>query len=251
VTPYGIEHRNQFGATPLMLAALAGNGPLIDELLARGANIAAVDSTGMSAVMHAVKRALLSATYQEEGLVDAFERLAPPYLDVRVEGRVHRLSRGEDAYHVLLRMLSQLRGFTFPLDEEILENLLEKMAESEPAADMDLSESERKEDRRAVRRTLLYTTLGFKPGEGIEGFTETTLRFMHLPDGAPSELDQSQDVLAAVLSREDADHGGEASRKLWIRMSCGTYLPNPELYFRVPHAEAGEWQSLFHGLNLM
>ncbi|MGH8299817.1 MAG: hypothetical protein ACRES6_11110, partial [Steroidobacteraceae bacterium] len=43
---YGVDHRGVFDATPLMMAARAGNLPLVEALLARGADIEARDLFG-------------------------------------------------------------------------------------------------------------------------------------------------------------------------------------------------------------
>ncbi|HEX7326271.1 MAG TPA: hypothetical protein VF292_13110, partial [Rhodanobacteraceae bacterium] len=60
---YGVEHRDVFDATPLMRAAQAGNAPLLDALLARGADVEARDLFGQTPVLFALERAALDADY--------------------------------------------------------------------------------------------------------------------------------------------------------------------------------------------
>jgi len=46
---YGVDHRSYFNATPLMMAAQCGNLPLVEELLARGADPQVRDHYGHNA----------------------------------------------------------------------------------------------------------------------------------------------------------------------------------------------------------
>lgn len=200
---YGPEHRNRFGATPLMLAALAGNAPLTQELLDRGADPARADDSGLTPVMHALHRAALDPAYRQTGFAEVFDLLAPLHLDVQVEGRMLRLNRGQGEYHVLLRMLSRTRSLKFAADDE-------------PA-----------------------------------GLTAADLTFSGLPEEAPTDLRQPHAYISGVLARGEMDSTYRPARKLWQRMAHGAYLPNPELFLRVPTPEGPVWRSLFEALNLI
>jgi hypothetical protein len=105
----GPDHATPVGATPLMLAARAGNAPLVEALLAKGADPARRDEFGQTAWDHAVGRAMQEAPFAGSGLPAVFELLAPPALDVQTEGRLVRLERHQGEYWVLTLMLAGLK----------------------------------------------------------------------------------------------------------------------------------------------
>ncbi|MFC6662542.1 ankyrin repeat domain-containing protein [Deinococcus multiflagellatus] len=201
-----------------MLAALAGNLPLIEELLARGANPDAVDEAGMTAVMHAVIHAALDATYRQGPFAGVFDRLAPSHLDVQLEGRQHRLVREQGEYHILLRMLSRFRGLRFAESGNI-----------SPDA---------------------YPELGLNSNGEIEGFTAHTLAWPDLPADAPSDLLQGATELASLLTQNDALESGH-SLELWVQMPGGTFMPNPDLFLPVTTPTGTwHWQPLIQAMAL-
>ncbi|MEE4465758.1 ankyrin repeat domain-containing protein, partial [Azotobacter chroococcum] len=86
---YGVDHRTPMDATPLMLATLAGNLPLAEALLERGADPEQRDLFGHSALSYALERAVEDEEYAAGPFGALYERLATP-LDLEVEGRLIR-----------------------------------------------------------------------------------------------------------------------------------------------------------------
>jgi hypothetical protein len=90
---YGIDFRNCFDQTPLMIAARMGNAELAAELLDRDADTSLVDGNGLNAFQIALDRACADERFARTKLPAIFERLAPPSIDIQVEGRLVKLER--------------------------------------------------------------------------------------------------------------------------------------------------------------
>ena len=106
---YGPDHSTPAGATPLMLAAMAGNAPLVQALLDKGADPQWRDDFGHTAWDCAVSRGLQEPGFAGTGLAAVFSLLAPAALDVQTDGRLVRLERRQGEYWVLTLMLAGLK----------------------------------------------------------------------------------------------------------------------------------------------
>lgn len=110
---YGVEHRNPMNQTPLMAAAIAGNVPLVDALLQRGADVEATDHLGRGAVHWALQRAFADAQFAGTSLAPLYERIAPPSIDFQAGERLVRVDRRLTEY-LLLQTLWTLFRSSFP-----------------------------------------------------------------------------------------------------------------------------------------
>jgi AAA domain/Ankyrin repeats (many copies) len=107
VARYGLEHRSMFGLTPLMMAAEAGNVPLTEALLERGARTDAVDALGRMPVHFALRRAFTDEGYASEKLGALFALLCPNTIDLEVGDKRLRLTRAQGEFLVLLLMVAR------------------------------------------------------------------------------------------------------------------------------------------------
>ena len=194
---HGPDHATPVGATPLMLAAQAGNAPLVEALLAKGADPGRRDEYGHTAWDHAVCRAMQEAAFARQGLSAVFELLAPAALDVQTGGRLVRLERHQGEYWVLMLMLAGLKT----------------------------------QWSRCVTRRLepyKYVT-GFFADQLHDVLSE-------LPDWLWSDRRRKRSYVNQVLARAEVHGSYQPARRLWVRTRNGHYLPNPEMQLRVAEA---------------
>ncbi|MFB9245932.1 UvrD-helicase domain-containing protein [Massilia antarctica] len=95
---HGVEHRTPMNQTPLMAAAAAGNVPLIEALLARGADLSATDHLGRNALHWAMATALRDNAYASGPFGAVYQLVAPPSIDVMAGDRLVRIDRRQSEY---------------------------------------------------------------------------------------------------------------------------------------------------------
>lgn len=208
---YGVDHRTPTGATPLMLAARAGNLPLVDALLARGADPLVEDEFGHTAWLAALNRAMEDTPFARLSIGALFERIAPVTLDVQTAGRLVRLERHQGEYWVLSLMLA---GFK-TLRTQCVERLHDPY-----------------KYQQGFFAQMLHDTLEC------------------LPEHLWKSPRRKRSYLNSVLARAEAQSAYQPSRRLWVRTRNGHYLPNPLLQLRTHTGEGPGWRPVYEVLNL-
>lgn len=208
---HGPDHATPAGATPLMLAATAGNAPLVEALLAKGADPATRDEFGHTAWDHAVGRAMREAAFAGSGLPALFDRLAPPALDVQTDGRLVRLERHQGEYWLLTLMLAGLKT---------------------------------QWSQCVSRRLSPYRYLsGFFADQLHDVLQE-------LPAWLWPEPRRKRTYVNQVLARAEVHSSYQPARRLWARAKNGHYFPNPQLQLRAGEAADAGWQPVYERLAL-
>ncbi len=90
---YDTDHRLPMNQTPLMAAAAAGNIPLTEALLERGADREKTDQYGYNALHWAMRKAFRHPEYARHNFATLYELLAPAHVDVNTGDRMVRLDR--------------------------------------------------------------------------------------------------------------------------------------------------------------
>ena len=190
---YGVDHRTPVGATPLMLAARAGNVALIEALLQRGADADSEDDFGHTAWQLAVNRAIEDPAFAKASLAAVFDGLAPAVIDVQVDGRLVRIERHQGEYWVLTLMLAGLKT--------------------------------------QWSYCTVRTQPPWKFEEGY--FAEQLHQVLEgLPPYLWKDQRRKRSYLNQVLARGEVESNYRPARKLWARTRNGHYLPNPDLQLR-------------------
>ncbi len=104
---HGVDYKTPQGLTPLMLAAFAGNVPLVEALLGRGASFEARDHAGRAALHWALRRAYRDSTYASTVFGTVFDLVAPASFDVEASGRLLQIGREMGEYFFFSTFLAR------------------------------------------------------------------------------------------------------------------------------------------------
>ena len=189
---FGVDHRTYFNATPLMLAAQCGNVPLVEALLAHGADPLVRDHYGHSAWDYALERFMDDPEHTQHHLDALYPLLSPPVLDVQTGSRLIRLERHQGEYWLLTVMLASYKK----LYSQLVPNP-------------------------QVKRNLK----GFCADYLMRHVDS-------LPDSVLRPERRRRTYFNGVLSRAEVHSSYQPSRQLWLRTQNGYYVLNPELKLR-------------------
>jgi len=91
VDQYGVDFRNPFNQTPLMIAARLGNDEQVARLVAMGADTSLINNVGFNAFHIVLEQACIDAHYAARKLAGVYDTLAPLDMVIQVDGRLVKL----------------------------------------------------------------------------------------------------------------------------------------------------------------
>jgi hypothetical protein len=91
VDQYGVDFRNPFNQTPLMIAARLGNDDQVARLVEMGADTSLINNVGFNAFQIVLEQACIDANYAARKLAGVYEKLAPLDMVIQVDGRLVKL----------------------------------------------------------------------------------------------------------------------------------------------------------------
>jgi hypothetical protein len=134
---YGVDHRNMFNKTPLMMAAIAGNVALIEHLLAAGADMELTDNYGMSAWQSALQRTIDDKKFMSELFPAVHELIAPGTVSLKSDDRLLKIDSKQGEFLVFHIFFASFRqrinsGYaeTVPLTAVTIANILAFLPDS-------------------------------------------------------------------------------------------------------------------------
>src|SRR5262249_8720589 len=93
VDQYGVDFRNPFNQTPLMIAARLGNDDQVARLVAMGADTSLINNVGFNAFQIVLEQACIDAHYAARKLAGVYDTLAPLDMVIQVDGRLVKLDK--------------------------------------------------------------------------------------------------------------------------------------------------------------
>jgi hypothetical protein len=91
VDQYGVDFRNEFNQTPLMIASRLGNESAVETLIEAGANTDLVNNAGFNAFQIALEQACKDEAFAKKKLAPIYNLLEPDNITVQTEGRLYQL----------------------------------------------------------------------------------------------------------------------------------------------------------------
>lgn len=103
---YGVDFRNEFNQTPLMIASRLGNARAVAELIDAGADVDLINNAGFNAYQIALEQACRDPEYAAGKFAAVHELLQPDSLTVQTGGRLVQLDNRQMEFLLFNLMLA-------------------------------------------------------------------------------------------------------------------------------------------------
>jgi hypothetical protein len=109
IVKYGVDFRNEYNQTPLLIAAENAALEILKSLLALGANVNAVDNYYRNALQLSMQQAFLNESYAKTKIGITYPILVTDSVKIKVNNRLIKIGNHSMEYFLLNCMLASLR----------------------------------------------------------------------------------------------------------------------------------------------
>jgi len=106
---YGLNFKDQFNQTPIMIAVKVGNDELTKNLIEQGANIEEIDKNGIFPIQNFLSYLFFFGAYTKEiSIIELYKLLSTHSIVIRVNDKLHKIDAHKFdylLYHLLLGIL--------------------------------------------------------------------------------------------------------------------------------------------------
>lgn len=110
IDKYGVDFRNQFNQTPLMVASYFGNFNLIKELLERGSNLRLTDNYGHNAWQIALRQAFNNPNFAKKKLPTIYSLLNPGEINLQINNQLVKLGNQHMEFFLVNAIIVMLKS---------------------------------------------------------------------------------------------------------------------------------------------
>ncbi len=91
VAKFGVDYRNIFNQTPLMIAARLGNINAVMELTDAGADVDLINNAGLNAFQICLEQASIDSVYSKQKLSAMYQKLEPDNITIQANHKLYQL----------------------------------------------------------------------------------------------------------------------------------------------------------------
>lgn len=120
VKKYGVDYRNPFNQTPLMIAAWLGKADIIQQLNEQGADPLRANNKGLNAFQIALEQACLHTDYATHSLLNNYDLLRPDTLSIRLNKQLIVLSHQQPEFflvHLIIALFYRILPNTMMFED--------------------------------------------------------------------------------------------------------------------------------------
>ena len=194
VDTYGVDFRDQFNQTPLMIASRLGNQLLTHKLIEIGADQEQRNNAGFNAFHIALEQAAINPRYAKNKLAELFPLLEPDEMVIQVDEKLIKLDNHLMEFLMLNLMIAMYYSH---LGSKIAQGMASAIESS------------------AIESSDIENILA------------------SFPDKILPPRRKKRAYISSILSKNEHSKDGKYNRKLFHRIKRGNYIINPQLSVKV------------------